>query len=189
MTSDKIHVQPAVQHRQAFARWAVSQNPKLRTVGPSTFAVPEDLFTGMPEDILIGALVDGQRYVSPEEDAAEGRPAPGSTALVGEAGPETVVPLPAPGGELLGVATVEGFTEGERKATPDEPLPELQEQTDAPDTTGPETAGEDAGDEDSDSSDSASDITDGPFVCSSCEKEFSTERGREAHQRIKHPDA
>ncbi|MFD8509704.1 hypothetical protein ACFV27_00960 [Streptomyces antimycoticus] len=89
MSPDEIHIEPAPEQRVAFARWGVAQAPKVRTVGVSTFAVAPELFVQAPEEILIGALVDGHRYVSPEEDATNGTPPPGA--------------------ELLGVATEEGF--------------------------------------------------------------------------------
>lgn len=89
MSVDEIHIEPAPEQRQAFARWGVAQTPKVRTVGPSTFAVAPGLFVDAPEEILIGALVDGHRYVSPEEDATNGTSAPGT--------------------ELLGVATEDAF--------------------------------------------------------------------------------
>ncbi|MGA5202799.1 hypothetical protein [Streptomyces variegatus] len=87
--SDEIEVQPAPSRRVAFARWGVAQTPKIRTVGVGTFAVPAAAFVDAPEEILIGALVDGHRYVSPTEDEETGTPPPGA--------------------ELLGVATEEGF--------------------------------------------------------------------------------
>jgi hypothetical protein len=89
VSHDEIHIEPTPEQRVAFARWGVRQTPKVRTVGVSTFAVPARLFVQAPEEILIGALVDGHRYVSPEEDATNGTPPPGA--------------------ELLGVATEEGF--------------------------------------------------------------------------------
>lgn len=88
--TDMIRIEPRPEKRRAFAQWAVAQNPKVRTCSPTVFEVPPPLFVQAPEEILIGALVDGQRYVSPDEDAELGRPAPG---------------------ELLGVATAEAFTE------------------------------------------------------------------------------
>ncbi|MEV5930922.1 hypothetical protein ACPCSG_23530 [Streptomyces cellulosae] len=63
-----IRVEPTRDNRVPFAGWACKQNPKVRTVSPQAFAVPHHLFTDVPERLLIGALVDGHRYVSPEED-------------------------------------------------------------------------------------------------------------------------
>ncbi|MFE3378707.1 hypothetical protein [Streptomyces anulatus] len=141
-----IEIQPDPAQRRAFARWAVAQVPKIRTISPTSFAVPADRFTDAPEDILIGALVDGHRYVSPEEDAA-----------VGNQPPETVVP-----GEPMPEVPASAYP-------PDSgPLPELPE--------------------DSDSSDSAPDVPDGVFPCSGCEREFTSQRGRDMHHRQKHAE-
>lgn len=68
--SDMILIQPTREQRRAFAQWAVAQVPKLRTVGTNVFAVPAALFVEAPESVLVGSLVDGTRYVSPDEDAA-----------------------------------------------------------------------------------------------------------------------
>ncbi|MEU9033760.1 hypothetical protein AB0D45_02430 [Streptomyces sp. NPDC048352] len=170
--TDLIHVQPTPAQRRAFAQWAVDQTPKLRTVGPNAFAVPAELFTQAPEEILIGSLVDGHRYISPQEDAQEGRAAPG---------------------ELLGVATPEGLAEpgtGEpRDAVPGEPLPEVPASAYGPDSVPLDVAGDEA--EDSDSSDQSAELAQdtGPFPCDLCEREYATERGRDSHRRQKHPEA
>ncbi|MEU7323417.1 hypothetical protein ABZ682_23125 [Streptomyces griseoviridis] len=76
-----ITVRPARELRADFARWAVAQDPKLRTVSPLDFAVPNGSFTGMPEHLLIGALVDGHPYVSPDEQGEPTEPASGPTLL------------------------------------------------------------------------------------------------------------
>lgn len=183
--TDIIRIQPTREQRVPFARWAVAQTPKVRTVSVHAFGVPADLFAGMPEDILVGALVDGRRYVSPDEDAANGTPPPGDEllgvatpdgfALVGDAGPETVVPLPA--------APLEGALLDERTAVPGEPLPELPESAYGPDSVPlppPEL---------SDSSDSSEEVPEGVFPCGACDREFTTERGRDTHHRQKHPEA
>ncbi|MGX1514030.1 hypothetical protein [Streptomyces collinus] len=78
MTPDEIRIEPARESVTAFARWAVAQTPKIRTVGPAAFAVPAAAFVQAPEEVLIGALVDGHRYVSPAEDAETGTPPPGA---------------------------------------------------------------------------------------------------------------
>ncbi|CAL9537714.1 hypothetical protein [Streptomyces sp. enrichment culture] len=104
MSSQFIRVQPTRDNRVPFAGWACKQNPKVRTVSPQAFAVPHHLFTGIPERLLIGALVDGHRYVSPEEDELlgvfqperEGIPGEPLPELPDEAGPPDAVPLPAP---------------------------------------------------------------------------------------------
>lgn len=71
-----IRIEPAPARRRAFAAWAVSQDPKVRTCSATEFAVPADLYAAMPEDILIGSRVDGHRYVSPELDAPFVAPSP-----------------------------------------------------------------------------------------------------------------
>ncbi|MFJ7586962.1 hypothetical protein ACIQZO_06120 [Streptomyces sp. NPDC097617] len=160
--SDFVRIRPTADRRVAFARWAVAQDPKIRTSGPDTFTVPVRLLPEMPEGILIGSFVDGHRYISPEEDQAEGKPAPGA--------------------ELLGVATAAGLAPEplpEHEATPGEPLPELPDEAYAPEASplpGPETP------------DEATGQPDGAFPCSGCGKEFSTERGRDTHHRRKHVD-
>lgn len=131
-----IHIRPTPELRRAFAEWAVGQRPKIRTVSTFEFAVPAGLFVDMPESVLIGALVDGHRYVSPDEDAVLGRPGPG---------------------ELLGVATVEGLASAVL--------------------------------EDSSASTPVVEASDGVFPCSGCDREFTTERGRDLHARAKHSEA
>jgi hypothetical protein len=118
--TDFIQIRPTAEQRVPFARWAVAQTPKVRTAGTSTFAVPAGLFADMPEELLIGAIVDGHRYVSPDEDQAQEQ-----------------------GDDLLGVATAAGFSE-EREAVPGEPLPDVPEEAYEPDSValaaeGPET--------------------------------------------------
>ncbi|MFJ5037948.1 hypothetical protein [Streptomyces parvulus] len=105
-----IRVQPAARLRRDFAVWATAQSPKVRTVAPNTFAVPSEQFTEAPEELLIGALVDGRRFVSPTEDAEQGTPPPG---------------------DLLGVA---GPLLPEREAVPGEPLPEVPPEAYLPDS-------------------------------------------------------
>ncbi|MFJ5814964.1 hypothetical protein [Streptomyces sp. NPDC093108] len=163
MTYNVIHVQPTPEQRRAFARWAVAQRPKIRTSSTTTFAVPPHLFTEAPENILVGALVDGHRYISPAEDSALGRPAPGTDARDDE--------RPADVAE----------SDGARVAAPGDVLPELPAEPDSiplPDTS-----------EDSDSSDSADDVEEAAFLCADCDRTFTSERGRDAHRRQKHPEA
>ncbi|MFB7496084.1 hypothetical protein ACFC09_15555 [Streptomyces sp. NPDC056161] len=105
-----ITVQPARHLRVPFARWAVAQRPKVRTVSHSAFGVPPHLFTDMPEDLLRGSLVDGRAYV-----AVEGEPTP---------------PAPQGAPELTGVATVDGL----REAAPGQPLPEVPPSLYGPDS-------------------------------------------------------
>lgn len=169
--SRNIRVQPAARRRQEFASWATAQNPKIHTVAPNTFAVPAGLYADAPEEILIGALIDGQRYVSPAEDAENGTPPPGATAW-------TPPVLP------------------EQEAVPGEPLPELPPEAYGPDSApldppdfapledAPADDGQEPGEEDSDSSDSG---PEGPgHVCDDCDRPYATERGLDAHRRQKH---
>lgn len=95
-----IEIRPARARLQAFARWAVAQNPKVRTVGVGVFGVPTDLFTHMPEHVLIGSQVDGHDYVSPELTGGFTEPHTSAT------GPDPEI---VAGGELTGVARAEGF--------------------------------------------------------------------------------
>ncbi|MFB8347922.1 hypothetical protein [Streptomyces niveus] len=146
--SDFIQIKPTPAQRVPFARWAVAQTPKVRTVGTATFAVPAGLFADMPEPLLIGAIVDGHRYVEPDEDQ---------------------------GAELLGVANPDGMITG----IPGVPLPEVPEEAYGPDSTplpGPDPANE------------PTQTSDGVFLCPGCDREFTTERGRDTHRRQKHPE-
>ncbi|MER6975702.1 hypothetical protein [Streptomyces carpinensis] len=169
MPPELIRVQPATALRRDFAVWAVAQRPKVRTVSQSVFAVPADQFVKMPERLLIGSVVDGHRYISPDEDQAQ--PAADTAAA-----------------ELLGVGLpeVEGI--------PGEPLPEVPAEAYGPDSTPlppPEFAPlEDAPaeDDDSDGSDSGDETGDG-FTCDVCSRPFKSERGRDTHRRQAHPEA
>ncbi|MCX4539001.1 hypothetical protein [Streptomyces sp. NBC_01669] len=130
-------------------------------MGTNTFAVPAALFPEAPEGILIGSLVDGHRYVSPEEDAAQGRPEPGAAHDQEHEGTGPV---------LL-----------EQEAAPGEPLPPLPEAVHAPDSVPlPDPS------EGSDPSDPAAEVPEGVFPCGSCDREFTSERGRDTHRRQKH---
>ncbi|MFE0545198.1 hypothetical protein [Streptomyces sp. NPDC058891] len=95
--TDLIRVQPIRAHLVDFARWAVAQTPKVRTVSTNTFAVPPHLFTHMPETLLIGSIVDGHRYVSPDEDQEPTEPADGPQLLgVGQPEQEGIPGRPLP---------------------------------------------------------------------------------------------
>ncbi|MFF7143466.1 hypothetical protein ACFZB5_19835 [Streptomyces nodosus] len=72
MSTEFIRIHPTRARLIDFARWAVAQTPKVRTVSTNTFAVPQHLFTDMPEPLLIGSIVDGHHYVSPDEDQPPG---------------------------------------------------------------------------------------------------------------------
>lgn len=69
-----LEIEPSAEQRQAFAKWGVRQDPKVRTVGISTFAVPYHLLTDIPEAVLVGALIDGHLYRHVEEEPLEAAP-------------------------------------------------------------------------------------------------------------------
>ncbi len=58
-----IRVTPDGSKRREFARWAVRH--RVNTVTSVTFSVPDDLFPEIPDELLVGARVDGQPYVTP----------------------------------------------------------------------------------------------------------------------------
>lgn len=77
-----IEVTPAAELRTAFARWAVAADPMMRTTSLNTFAVPYALFTAVPEEVLVGALIDGHPYRHVEEgDLMVHTPAPEPVAF------------------------------------------------------------------------------------------------------------
>ncbi|QNT94939.1 hypothetical protein HEP81_04667 [Streptomyces griseofuscus] len=174
MPPELIRVQPTAALRREFALWAVAQNPKVRTASHYDFAVPADQFIHMPEHLLIGSVVDGHRYVSPDEDQAQKEPADSG------------------GAELLGVGLPE------REGIPGEPLPEVPaeaypagaEPTPAADTTALEDAQPGEGSDSSDQADGNDDQGDGgEFTCDVCSRPFKSERGRDTHRRQAHPEA
>jgi hypothetical protein len=62
-----IEVMPAAGQRRPFAQWGAPLG--VRTASASAFAVPADLFPEIPEELLAGALVDGQSLAA---DAGDG---------------------------------------------------------------------------------------------------------------------
>lgn len=177
--SDFIHVQPTRECRVAFARWAVAQNPKVRTVSPHTFAVAPHLFTEAPEDILIGSLVDGHRYISPDET---GTPDPDDATAT-------------EGSDLVGFVTTEDLTDyvhQELEAIPGQPLPELPPEAYGPDSTPLDVAPADASepdDADGQGLDELEAVGDGPpYACASCSRSFTTTRGRDRHTGRAHSE-
>lgn len=161
-----IRVQPAREQMRAFAGWAVEQRPKVRTVAPNAFGVPADLFVQIPEPLLIGALIDGHRYVSPDEDAATGTLPPGT---------EDPVAIPRQ-------RRVQTGTEDRQATTPQAPAEgDSREATAVLGDQGRETfVPLSRGDEEQQG---------GPFLCETCSREFTSERGRDTHSRLKHPEA
>jgi hypothetical protein len=223
--SELIRIQPARHLRVPFARWAVAQEPKLRTISPEAFAVPAHVFTDMPEELLRGSLVNGHPYVSPldhEEteaapvgapellgvatedglrEAAPGQPLPEVPAtaygpdsvplpveyapleeapageeefvLVGDMGPETVVPL----GDTAGDGLARGEdTEGTTPAVTSE------------DTAGDtrDNSGDNAGNSDRSDSTSEDGSPVGRYPCGDCPRTFKSDRGRDSHRRQVH---
>ncbi|WNI20273.1 hypothetical protein [Actinacidiphila sp. ITFR-21] len=167
-----IHVQPAQEMRVDFAVWAVAQTPKIRTVSTNSFAVPPRLFVEVPEEILIGALVNGHRYVSPDEDAATGQPPPGTP------------PAPAPGSPEADAAAMVAATSPETvQAAMDAALL-------AVDLAALNAGGDEPGSElpaGGDNPATPEEQPDGVFLCPGCPKEFTTARGRDTHARQVHP--
>lgn len=161
-----IKVQPARELRVAFARWAVAQDPKVRTRSTTEFAVPPHLFTHLPEELLTGAIVDGHAYVSPTEDetpewhtAVPGEPLP---PVPESAYPPDAVQLPEPERQLAATtpATVEAAMTAVLVAT--EVAAGGDSSTPADQPEGP------------------------PYACGLCPREFTTARGRDTHCRQAH---
>lgn len=188
--SQFLNVQPAAEQRRAFAVWASAQVPKVRTVSQSAFAVPHDLYTAVPEPVLVGALVDGHRYVSPDEDAGTGQAAPAAPELLGVATAVGFAP-PAPGSPEVDAAAMIAATS-----------PALIESAMAAGSiaaviaagnaaSGLLVPGDDGttpsgsvlpADEPSDSSDPGGGRPEGAFPCSGCAREFTTARGLGMHR-------
>ncbi|MCX4458670.1 C2H2-type zinc finger protein [Streptomyces sp. NBC_01728] len=155
-----ITVHPARDLRTAFARWAVAQDPKVRTVSPVDFAVPYGLFTSVPEQLLVGAVVDGHAYVIPDE-------------------PEPTDP--ASGLVLLGV------DQPEREGIPGERLPEVPAEAYPPDAVPLDVHPAEAEDSDeSDQSDPSAE-KDRP-KCPDCGRPFKSDRALATHRRQAHPE-
>lgn len=57
-----IKIWPRRDLRCDFARWGAPLG--VRTVSTTEFAVPDRLIPAIPEELLVGALVDGQPYVA-----------------------------------------------------------------------------------------------------------------------------
>ncbi|MEU2264936.1 hypothetical protein ABZ568_00480 [Streptomyces olindensis] len=94
-----IRVQPARERRVDFAQWAIEQTPMVRTCSHIEYAVPPGLFTHMPEELLIGSLVDGHPYRSPVEEESTAATSQWVTGVPGEPLPE--VPEEAYGPEAV----------------------------------------------------------------------------------------
>lgn len=207
-----IHVQPVREAMPEFAQWAVAQQPKVRTSSSVSFAVPPHLFVEVPEALLIGALVDGHRYVSPDEDAQSGElesrdPRLLACGLCYEEDGEEVHPNPAcPIGTdpaLVEAAMTAALTAADLSALNAaqrpmrEAVPEVPASTYGPDSVPlvPALVGDavteaviplakDGSDEgDPTEADTA------PHTCDVCLRHYPTVRGRDMHRRQKHPEA
>ena len=175
--SPMIEVQPAPAVLRDFARWATAQTPKVRTVSTHAFAVPEDLFVQVPEELLIGALVDGHRYRSPDEDALTGTPAPGGPELLGVATPAGLTPAPgnpeADAAAMVAATSPEAIQAAMTAAVTAADLAASNAATgNLPEPGGDEQAGDEP--------------PEGVFPCPGCDREFTTERGRDTHRRQAH---
>lgn len=67
-----ISVQPAPGQGPALAGWLINHNPYIRTDSANSFAVPPELFTLIPEELLTGSIVDGHAYITPEPETVSG---------------------------------------------------------------------------------------------------------------------
>ncbi|WP_328434576.1 hypothetical protein [Streptomyces sp. NBC_00425] len=173
--STTIRVQPAARLRQEFALWGTSQHPKIHTVAPNTFAVPAGLYTEIPEPLLIGALVDGQRYVSPDEQE------PTVAPVTGEQWAEPGQPLPEVPESAYGPDSVPLTVEFA-------PLEDAPADSDPSDSDAGTTAGGSVlpEPEPGEASAPAEEFTDNP--CPGCDRSFTTARGRDTHFRIAHAE-
>lgn len=189
MSIEIIRVEPAPERRQCFARWAVTQTPKVRTADFDAFAVPADLFTEAPEGILIGALVDGRPYVPVEDDEED--PASDDQgfreAVPGE--PLPPVPESAYGPDSVPLdyspfddATTGGDEDGARDSRdPGEEVPARPDGTYTVLLAADDSDPSDSGDEDPSAA--------GDFPCDVCSRSFTTSRGRDTHRRQIHVDS
>lgn len=59
---DVILIEPAPEHRRAFARWCLAQDPKIPTTTAFGSDVPTDLFAAVPDELLDGARIDGHVF-------------------------------------------------------------------------------------------------------------------------------
>lgn len=59
-----IHIRPHPRNRKAMAEWLTARPWKVRTLnGGFTFAVDDRAYLGMPQDLLLGAFVEGNVFV------------------------------------------------------------------------------------------------------------------------------
>ncbi|MFF4900437.1 hypothetical protein [Streptomyces sp. NPDC001068] len=191
---DHIRIKPDRSRLREFAQWATAQTPKIGTIGLAEFGVPADQFVQAPEEVLVGALVDGHRYVSPAEDADNGLPEPGHQELLGVATPQGLTP-PVPVGdpEADAAAMVAATSPATVQAAMDAVLlaTELAASNAA---SGRAEEGEPAraadfapledalADEEADQGEGLRTM----YGCPLCPRDFDTERGRDSHRRQAH---
>lgn len=72
--TDYVDVEPVRELRTEFARTVVAADRHTRMAGTGTFRVQRDVFTELPEKLLVGAFIDGTPYrhvvEEPDADAA-----------------------------------------------------------------------------------------------------------------------
>ncbi|ALY07265.1 hypothetical protein SEA_MAIH_15 [Streptomyces phage Maih] len=97
--SNFVHIEPADEQRRAFARWALSQTPKLQTSSSTGTDVPVALYPDVPPELLEGAYVDGFRYGgqgSPQAAPVAAPKVPAApTSTESESGPQKRADEPA----------------------------------------------------------------------------------------------
>lgn len=167
MPPELIRVQPSTALRRDFAVWAVAQRPKVRTVSQSEFAVPAEQFVKMPERLLIESIVDGHRYISPDEDQAQPAADTAAADLLGVGLPERVgIP-----GQPLPPIPDEAYPPGAKPLPPPDFAP-LEDASAADDS--------DANGRDDDTA------SEGDVGLTCCGRTFKNERGLAAHRRQAH---
>lgn len=189
MTPEIIRVEPALDRRECFARWAVAQTPKVRTADHNAFAVPAALFPEAPEGVLIGALVDGRPYVPVQDD--EEAPARDDQGFYEAVPGQPLPPVPesayGPDAVPLDFAPLDDAPpsdddEAERDSRdPDSEEPARPDGTYTVLLAAADSDSSDRSDEDQAQGDD--------FPCDLCDRAFATSRGRDTHRRQIHPDS
>lgn len=95
--NDLINVEPAPEQRQAFARWCLSQTPRIETSSSTGSHVPLELYPMIPPELLEGAFVDGYPYgVASPQPVAETTPEAPVEAPQQSSDPEPPKPVRKP---------------------------------------------------------------------------------------------
>ncbi|MEU9576303.1 hypothetical protein [Streptomyces chilikensis] len=160
-----IPVRPDRLLRVEFARWAVAQTPKIRTVSTDTFAVPPHLYPEIPEHLLVGAVVEGEVYVPVASVAADtdpDDPDPGPNDVHGDVSASTTP---------SGIVPVTSADSG-----PDRPDSDPDPRADTADVPTPAEEPVEA---------PGSPVDD--LQCPDCTRSFSTLAGLSSHRRHAHP--